>query len=114
MYSATAYNHAYNDTGLFCIHASAPPNYVRDMVEVIVKELVNMASSIGDQELRVCNFLSASFLYVPFLIPSCYKIIIQNFTFHISYFSLYLKERLFIMLYTKTQTLAFGFTLANI
>ncbi|ERL94085.1 hypothetical protein D910_11367 [Dendroctonus ponderosae] len=52
MYSATAYNHAYNDTGLFCIHASAPPNYVRDMVEVIVKELVNMASSIGDQELR--------------------------------------------------------------
>lgn len=53
MYSATAYNHAYNDTGLFCIHASAPPNYVRDMVEVIVKELVNMAGHVGDQELRV-------------------------------------------------------------
>lgn len=52
MYSATAYNHAYNDTGLFCIHASAPPNYVRDMVEVIVKELVNMAGHVGDQELR--------------------------------------------------------------
>lgn len=52
MYSATAYNHAYNDTGLFCIHASAPPNYVRDMVEVIVKEMVNMAGHVGGQELR--------------------------------------------------------------
>ncbi|KAL1508936.1 hypothetical protein ABEB36_003752 [Hypothenemus hampei] len=52
MYSATAYNHAYNDTGLFCIHASAPPNYMRDMVEVIVKELVNMTCHVGDQELR--------------------------------------------------------------
>ncbi|CAG9772471.1 unnamed protein product [Ceutorhynchus assimilis] len=52
MYSATAYNHAYNDTGLFCIHASAPPNYVRDMVEVIVKEMVNMAKHVGEEELR--------------------------------------------------------------
>lgn len=52
MYSATAYNHAYNDSGLFCIHASAPPNHVRGMVEVITKELVTMATKPGDQELR--------------------------------------------------------------
>lgn len=52
MYSATAYNHAYADTGLFCIHASAPPNHVRDMVEVISRELVAMASKPGDQELK--------------------------------------------------------------
>lgn len=52
MYSATAYNHAYNDTGLFCIHASAPPNQVRGMVEVITKELVNMASAPAGQELK--------------------------------------------------------------
>ncbi|XP_050303675.1 mitochondrial-processing peptidase subunit alpha [Anthonomus grandis grandis] len=52
MFSATAYNHAYIDTGLFCIHASAPSNYVRDMVEVIVREMVNMTQHIGDQELR--------------------------------------------------------------
>ncbi|XP_013106169.1 mitochondrial-processing peptidase subunit alpha [Stomoxys calcitrans] len=51
MYSATAYNHAYADTGLFCIHASAPPNNVRDMVEVITRELVNMTSSPGREEL---------------------------------------------------------------
>ncbi|GLV41112.1 uncharacterized protein CBL_04636 [Carabus blaptoides fortunei] len=52
MYSATAYNHAYADTGLFCIHASAPPTHVREMVEVIVRELVAMAGSVSEQELR--------------------------------------------------------------
>lgn len=52
MYSATAYNHVYTDTGLFCIHASAPPTHVRDMVEVIVRELVAMPMNISDQELR--------------------------------------------------------------
>lgn len=52
MYSATAFNHAYNDSGLFCIHASAPPSHVRNMVEVITKELVVMGSEPGAQELR--------------------------------------------------------------
>lgn len=52
MYSATAYNHAYADSGLFCIHASAPPTHVRGMVEVITKELVTMAAKPGDQELK--------------------------------------------------------------
>lgn len=53
MYSATAYNHAYSDSGLFCIHASAPPTHLRDMIEVIVKELGNMGSNITSQELKV-------------------------------------------------------------
>lgn len=52
MYSATAYYHAYADTGLFCIHASAPPTHVRGMVEVITRELVTMATQPGEQELR--------------------------------------------------------------
>lgn len=52
MYSATAYNHAYADTGLFCIHASAPPTHVRGMVEVITKELVTMASKPAQTELK--------------------------------------------------------------
>lgn len=51
MYSATAYNHAYSDTGLFCIHASAPPSNLRDMAEVITRELVNMTSNPGREEL---------------------------------------------------------------
>lgn len=52
MYNATAYNHAYMDSGLFCIHASAPPNYVRELVEVIVKEMVTMAGEISEVELK--------------------------------------------------------------
>uniref|UniRef100_U5ETP2 Mitochondrial-processing peptidase subunit alpha n=1 Tax=Corethrella appendiculata TaxID=1370023 RepID=U5ETP2_9DIPT len=52
MYSATAYNHAYGDTGLFCIHATAPPTHVRNMVEVITRELYTMQSRPGEQELR--------------------------------------------------------------
>lgn len=52
MYNATAYNHAYSDTGLFCIHASAHPTQVRDLVNVIVKETVNMLSSISETELK--------------------------------------------------------------
>lgn len=51
LYSATAYNHAYADTGLFCIHASCTPSYVKDMVEVIVHEMVTMTSGVSDNEL---------------------------------------------------------------
>uniref|UniRef100_A0A1B6MP28 Mitochondrial-processing peptidase subunit alpha n=1 Tax=Graphocephala atropunctata TaxID=36148 RepID=A0A1B6MP28_9HEMI len=52
MYNATAYNHAYADTGLFCIHASATPAHVRDMVDVLTREIVAMAGPTGDKELR--------------------------------------------------------------
>ncbi|XP_078044447.1 mitochondrial-processing peptidase subunit alpha [Augochlora pura] len=51
LYSATAYNHAYADTGLFCIHASCTPSHVREMVEVIVHEMVAMSTNITDTEL---------------------------------------------------------------
>ncbi|KAL6264631.1 hypothetical protein P5V15_004732 [Pogonomyrmex californicus] len=51
LYSATAYNHAYADTGLFCIHASCTPSHVKDMVKVIVHEMVTMTSGISDTEL---------------------------------------------------------------
>lgn len=53
MYNATAYNHSYTDTGLFCIHASATPAHVREMVEVLTREMVAMAGPVGDKELRV-------------------------------------------------------------
>ncbi|XP_054271218.1 mitochondrial-processing peptidase subunit alpha [Macrosteles quadrilineatus] len=52
MYNATAYNHAYADTGLFCIHASATPPHVRDMVDVLTREVVAMAGPTGNKELR--------------------------------------------------------------
>lgn len=62
LYSATAYNHAYADTGLFCIHASSTPNYVKEMVEVIVKELVAMAGPLMDSELTVNYFFFINYL----------------------------------------------------
>ncbi|KAH8372669.1 hypothetical protein KR009_002386 [Drosophila setifemur] len=51
MYSATAYNHAYADTGLFCIHGSAPPQHMNDMVEVLTREMMGMAADPGREEL---------------------------------------------------------------
>ncbi|KAJ8679891.1 hypothetical protein QAD02_015678 [Eretmocerus hayati] len=52
LYSATAINHAYSDTGLFCIHASSTPSHVREMTEVIVHEMVAMSGKLSDDELN--------------------------------------------------------------
>ncbi|KFM72414.1 Mitochondrial-processing peptidase subunit alpha, partial [Stegodyphus mimosarum] len=52
MYSATAMNHAYNDTGLFCISASAHPSKLKDLVDVIVSEFKNMTGQISHSELE--------------------------------------------------------------
>ncbi|KAG8225571.1 hypothetical protein J437_LFUL002088 [Ladona fulva] len=41
MFNATAYNHAYVDTGLFCIHASAPPNYVQKITGEDVRRVAS-------------------------------------------------------------------------
>jgi len=60
MFSATAYNHAYIDSGIFCIHASAPPNHLRDMLEVIIKEMVTMGNAITDEELRVIILVNSN------------------------------------------------------
>lgn len=58
MFNATAYNHAYGDTGLFCIHASSPPPKIGDTVDVILKEMGAMAGECSESELRVCeNYL---------------------------------------------------------
>lgn len=52
VHSATAYNHAYDDSGLFCIHASAHPDHLHDLVEVILKELAAATGRIHDNELE--------------------------------------------------------------
>ncbi|XP_069604213.1 mitochondrial-processing peptidase subunit alpha [Ranitomeya imitator] len=51
MYNATSYHHSYEDTGLLCIHASAAPHQVREMVEIITREFTLMAGSVGEVEL---------------------------------------------------------------
>ena len=52
MYSATAYNHAYSDSGLFCIQASAHPSQLRDLINVIIGETINMRRPTSTEELR--------------------------------------------------------------
>lgn len=53
MHNATAYNHAYGDSGVFCIHAAAHPTQLRELVEVLTREFVSMAGVIQDSELNV-------------------------------------------------------------
>ena len=52
MYNATAYNHAFIDSGLFCIHASSPPSQLRDLINVIIRETINMGCHISSEELN--------------------------------------------------------------
>ncbi|KAM5300393.1 mitochondrial-processing peptidase subunit alpha isoform 3-T3 [Ctenodactylus gundi] len=52
MYNATSYHHSYEDTGLLCIHASADPKQVREMVEIITKEFVLMGGMVDAVELE--------------------------------------------------------------
>ena len=53
MYNATAFNHAYTDSGLFCIYSSAHPSQLRELCDVIVRELTAMAGSMDVVELEV-------------------------------------------------------------
>ncbi|EDO38902.1 predicted protein, partial [Nematostella vectensis] len=46
IYSATAYNHSYSDSGMFCIHASAHPTQLRDLVQVLVKEYFSLTKGL--------------------------------------------------------------------
>ncbi|KAM6170340.1 mitochondrial-processing peptidase subunit alpha isoform 2-T2 [Rhynchocyon petersi] len=52
MYNATSYHHSYEDTGLLCIHASADPRQVREMVEIITREFILMAGVVDMVELE--------------------------------------------------------------
>jgi len=52
MYSATAYNHAYSDSGIFCINASAHPTQLAELVQVLVREIVAITGQISDSELN--------------------------------------------------------------
>ncbi|KAK3088082.1 hypothetical protein FSP39_014459 [Pinctada imbricata] len=52
IHSATAFNHAYEDGGVFCIHASADPKQLGSLTEVIVGELINTSRNIRNDELE--------------------------------------------------------------
>jgi len=52
IHNATAYNHSYGDTGLFCIHASSHPSKLRELAEVITREFVNTQNGVSESELN--------------------------------------------------------------
>ncbi|KAI1727337.1 peptidase m16 inactive domain-containing protein [Ditylenchus destructor] len=52
IYNATAFNHSYGDCGLFCIRASAPPNRMGDLPEIILREFLRLAKGVEDGELE--------------------------------------------------------------
>ncbi|XP_047499626.1 mitochondrial-processing peptidase subunit alpha-like [Penaeus chinensis] len=52
MHNATAYNHAYSDSGLFCIHASAHPSHLGELTQVLTREFAAMAGHVGKEELQ--------------------------------------------------------------
>lgn len=51
MFSATALNHSYQDSGIFCIQASAHPQQLAELVNVILGEVVAMANGVNRDEL---------------------------------------------------------------
>uniref|UniRef100_F1L1J9 Mitochondrial-processing peptidase subunit alpha n=1 Tax=Ascaris suum TaxID=6253 RepID=F1L1J9_ASCSU len=52
MYNATAFNHAYADSGLFCIQASSDPSKLYDTVTVIVQQFLRLPSGAAKEELE--------------------------------------------------------------
>ena len=52
MYSATAYNHAYNDSGIFCINASCNPQQLQELTQVLLREFVSITGDISHEELE--------------------------------------------------------------
>ena len=52
MYSATAFNHAYADAGLFCINASGHPEQLGELAGIIIHEMAILTGDIGYEELE--------------------------------------------------------------
>ena len=54
VYQATAYNHVYSDSGIFCIHSSASPKYAYELVRLTLLQFLNLTPK-GDSPLgEVC------------------------------------------------------------
>ncbi len=64
MFSATAYNQSYVDSGVFYIHASAPPQYLNDMCNVIGQELIRLTGPIDAEELNRAKTQLQSMLFM--------------------------------------------------
>ena len=55
LYSATAYNHAYNDSGIFCIHASCHPQSMVEMTQVNIVPSVPLSHALQPLKQTLCS-----------------------------------------------------------
>jgi len=53
VYNATAYNNSYGDSGLFSIYASAPPEYMHHMMDILIQEFHGLAENFDQEEFDV-------------------------------------------------------------
>ena len=53
MHSCTAYNHAYADSGVFCIHSSSHPSQLEEAVSVTLREFIETVGTITEEEFKV-------------------------------------------------------------
>ena len=74
MYSATAFNHAYMDSGVFCISSSAHPQQIGAMAQVIVHELAVLASG------KIRDFLLERFKYFEVFGPRILLVKYSNYS----------------------------------
>ena len=53
MHNATAYNHAYGDSGVFCIHGASHPSQIADVASVITSQFVGMSRNLDVVDFEV-------------------------------------------------------------
>nr|XP_040567424.1 mitochondrial-processing peptidase subunit alpha-like [Lepeophtheirus salmonis] len=64
MYSCQSANHAYADGGIFCITSSAPPYYLAELAQVVIREFAILTGDIGDQEFNRAKKQLSSMLFM--------------------------------------------------
>uniref|UniRef100_A0A0N4UWZ1 Alpha-MPP n=1 Tax=Enterobius vermicularis TaxID=51028 RepID=A0A0N4UWZ1_ENTVE len=52
MFNATAFNHTYGDTGLFCIQASSAPAKIGETAAIIADQFLRLADGVHNEELQ--------------------------------------------------------------
>ena len=52
MYSCTAYNHSYADSGIFCINAAAPPEAINAALQLIFYQFLRLLDGADKEELN--------------------------------------------------------------
>ncbi|QQP48835.1 Mitochondrialprocessing peptidase subunit alpha, partial [Caligus rogercresseyi] len=64
MYSCQSANHAYADGGVFAITSSAPPYYLAEMAQVVIREFSILSTEFGDEAFNRAKKQLSSMLFM--------------------------------------------------